>query len=152
MANEIKVEIVKKVEEVKKDSVLNRVNWRFVAQSAIIWAIANIIIGFLISQGSSEDSAYIGIIYLILVIAGIYIALRKNHFTLYKSALAYSITCVIIFALLDYLLVNLFLQGNMFNVYREWYIATSYAIVILVPLIPFSVKIFRLRANKKTTK
>lgn len=151
MAKEVGIKIGAQLDEAQKSSVLGKINWRFIVQSAVVWVVANIIIAFLVSQGSSEDSVYIGVIYLAVIAAGTYIALRKNHFTLYKSALTYGITSVIIFAALDYSLINLFLEGNTFRIYHQWYIAVSYAIVLLIPLIPFSIKVFKLRVRQRAT-
>lgn len=152
MVKENREKIATQSGNAKRLAVFCSVSWRSVYQFAVIWAIGNIIIGFLISQGSSEDSVYVGAIYLALIVAGSYIALRINHFTLYKSALAFSITGVLVFALLDYLIVNLLLEGNILHLYSEWYIALSYALVALVPLIPFSVKVFKLKARRQATK
>lgn len=152
MVKENSEKIVMQSENAKKLAILGSINWRSVGQFAVIWAIGNMIIGFLISQGASENSAYVGVIYCALIIAGSYIALRINHFTLYKSALAFSITGVLVFALLDYLLVNLLLEGNTLHLYSEWYVAASYALVALVPLIPFSAKVFKLKARRQATK
>lgn len=136
------------IEKLKSAKIIN---WRFALQALAIWAASNIIIGFLISQGSSEDSVYVGIIYLIFIVAGIYIALRKNHLTLYKSALAFSITSVIVFALLDYLVINLLIEGNTFKIYSEWYIAVSYVICAIIPILPFSIKAMKFNKKSKRT-
>jgi len=112
-----------------------KVSWRNVIDATIIWLIANLLIGFLISQGSSESSYYIGIIYIVFILSGIYFAMRKHHFHNVKSALSYSIILLVTFALLDFLVINLLFEGNSGKIYSQWYIGLSYAVAVITPII-----------------
>ena len=99
------------------------------------YAVIFIIGQAFISGGMSEKNVYFIIAICIFLIASQIAFIRNSHYSSFKSTLVSSLTALLVFALLDYLLINLWLEKNNYELYKFWPNYFIYLIVVATPFI-----------------
>lgn len=89
----------------------------------------------LISGGMSDRSPYYIITVSIILVASQILLIRNKFYENMKTTITASILSLILFALLDYLLVNLVLLKNNYEFYKFWPNFIIYALVVGLPFI-----------------
>jgi len=102
---------------------------------AVIFVIGEI----LISGGKSDRNPYTIIVLAIFLIAAQIVFIKREKYSSYKKTLLSAITVTLVFAILDYLIVNLFLMKNNYEIYKYW---PNYFIYLATLALPF------IRSNK----
>ncbi len=89
----------------------------------------------LISGGMSERNIYF-IVTLIIALIASQVALKRNSaYSQWKTALTSSVTYLVIFAVFDYLLINLWLEKNNLEFYKFWPNYLIYLVLVATPFI-----------------
>jgi hypothetical protein len=89
----------------------------------------------LISGGMSEINVYFIIASCLFLIASQILLIRNKFYTDMKSTIISAATFLLVFALLDYLVINLWLENNNLELYKFWPMYFSYLIVAGMPFI-----------------
>lgn len=126
---------IKKVWDFKVKNVLP-----FAKEGAIIWVVNFIISEILISGGRYEKNAYVGVLYLIFAVALILMFNLKKPVDNFIKTLYRGASALITYAILDYLVVAWLLEKNSFAMYRFWGLITTYAVVLVLPILIYLAK------------
>lgn len=119
---------------------------RIVKEGLIVWLAVFIVSEVVISGGLYERGIYLGILsLLVLLIANLSINLRRLSPN-WSAGLWRGGIAAVTFALLDYLVINLALEGNSYIGYKFWATWVAYGLMILIP-----VAIWWLKGKKKIT-
>ncbi len=89
----------------------------------------------LISGGMSEKSPYFLITIIIALIAFQIAIIRNSNYSSIRKATIAAGAYLIVFAVLDYLIINLFFEKNNYEFYKFWPNYFVYLAVILLPFI-----------------
>lgn len=120
---------------------------RPLSKSLVVYLIYFLIAEIVISGGGYERSLYLwAVIYLFVIIAETLLS-RKDSKTIKTaifSGLWFSLTVII----LDYLVVNLALQGNTLVMFKRWEILTLYAVTLAIPAVRFLINDFKERSRR----
>ncbi len=139
------VGLARAIKQVFTLSFLKRI-LRGSAQGAIIYLIYFIITEILISGGRSQQNIYLEIISLIIIISlSTYFVMRRFPQS-DTGAIKEGFSNLLVFAILDFLAVNLMLESNSGILYQYWGTLTNYATILIIPYL-----IYRLRMRKSST-
>jgi hypothetical protein len=101
----------------------------------IVWLIVFVLGEILISGGRSEKNIFLLILELIVIITSvIYINLKNRTQSIIVQLLRGGIITAV-FALLDFLIINLLLEGNLKTIYHFWPTYLKYGLLLIAPLI-----------------
>ena len=115
-------------------------------EGLIVWLAVFIVSEVVISGGLYERGTYLGILaLLVLLMANLIINFRQPS-TIWSQAAWRGVIAAVTFALLDFLVINLALEGNSFITYKFWGTWAAYGLMILIP-----VAIWWVRGKKKIT-
>jgi len=106
-----------------------------VFKGAQIWLTLFIIAQILISGGKSERNFYYIIVMVILSIAFQLWLISKTRYSSIKPTLISAFAVLITFAILDYLIINLWLHKNNYALYLYWPYYFIYLSLIALPLL-----------------
>jgi low temperature requirement protein LtrA len=104
-------------------------------EGAVIYFIAFFISEVLISGGLYERGLYFGLAYNIIILAMIIFSQMKRNTLDLRAQICRSISMVVTFAILDFLLVDLLLESFNQLIYKFWGTYVAYAIVLAGPVI-----------------
>jgi len=125
-----------KQRQLKKAAKLKAI-WPYLGiakEGLIVWLAVFIIAEVVISGGLYERGIYLGILsLLVLLIVNLIINFPRPS-TAWPAAVWRGAIAAVTFALLDYLVVNLALQGNTFILYKFWASWAAYGLMIGVPV------------------
>jgi hypothetical protein len=128
-----------KIELTKIKSLSSQPIVKQVAKNSLLalycYLIVFVIDQILISGGMSEFNPYFIIASGIFLISVQIILIRNKFYSDLKSTIISAVTFLIVFALLDYLIINLWLEKNNLEFYKFWPNYFSYLIVIALPFI-----------------
>lgn len=106
------------------------------SKSLIVYLIYFITAEILISGGRYERDIYLWIVIFFFVIIA-EVKLSKTESKKFKTALYSGLWFALTIIAIDYLIVNLLLQGNSFVIFKEWQTISLYAVTLLIPLVQY---------------
>ncbi|MFH1855400.1 MAG: hypothetical protein ABH810_03290 [bacterium] len=98
------------------------------------YAVIFILGEILMSGGKSDRNPYTIIALVIFLIASQIVFIKREKYSSYKEILLSAITVTLVFAILDYLIVNLFLMKNNYEIYKYW---PNYFIYLTTLALPY---------------
>lgn len=98
------------------------------------YAVIFILGEILMSGGKSDKNPYTIITLVIFLIASQIVFIKREKYSSYKKILLSAITVTLVFAILDYLVVNLFLMKNNYEIYQYW---PNYFIYLTTLALPY---------------
>jgi len=111
----------------------------------VIWLIVFVLGEILISGGRSERNIFLLILELIVIVTAlIYLNLKNQNQSIINQLVRGAIMAAV-FALLDFLVINLLLEGNLRTIYHFWPIYLMYGLLLVGPLIQDQITGFILR-------
>ncbi len=98
------------------------------------YAVIFILGEILISGGKSDRNVYTVIALVIFLIAAQIVFIKREQYSSYKKILLSSITVTLVLAILDYLIINLFMMKNNYEIYKYW---PNYLIYLTTLVLPY---------------
>ncbi|MCX6809374.1 MAG: hypothetical protein NTZ65_01320 [Candidatus Berkelbacteria bacterium] len=115
---------------------------RIIGQGFLIWIVVFVITEVVISGGRSERNLYLIILQAIAVTSLSAYLNRKYISATIISTILRGIVLMLSFALLDYLIVNLWLEHNNLTIYRFWPSYINYVLILITPLVQTKMRDF----------
>jgi hypothetical protein len=101
----------------------------------LIYLILFIIGQIVISGGKAERDPYFVILMVIFSIAAQIMIIKKEFYEGWKKTLIAAVTVTLVFAILDYLIVNLWLEKNNLVIFKYWPYYFIYLSTLATPFI-----------------
>ena len=111
-------------------SILKNAYW-----GLLIFLILFVIGQIVISGGKSERDPYFVILMVIFLIAGQVFIISRDYYSSIKTTLPSAVTITVVIALLDFLIVNLWLEKNNLAIYKYWPMYFIYLTALITPFI-----------------
>ena len=103
-------------------------------EAIIIWIIIFLLSEILISGGRHPfDPFLFGLNIAVIIVLFGYVNIKRPT-KIILDALQRAGIAVVVYALLDFLIINLFLEKNNLAIYKTWQTYVIYAVIILIPL------------------
>jgi hypothetical protein len=104
-------------------------------EGLIIWAVVFVVAEIIISGGRHPGNIYLLATSLIIILfISLYSSVKRPVKDIKKSLLR-GLLAALVFAILDFLVINLLLEKNNLQIYRSWQSYVQYALVFLVPVV-----------------
>ena len=107
------------------------------APGMLCYIVLFVIAQFLFSSGKSYQNPYSIIALVIFLIASQVYFIKKENYSTWKETLVSAIVTTLLFAILDYLIVNLWLLKNNLELYKYWPYYFIYLTTLLLPVLRF---------------
>jgi len=101
----------------------------------LCYAVIFILGEILISGGRSEYDPYFIAFEIIFLIAAQVVFIQKKNYSSSQDTIISAVSVTVTIALLDYLLVNLWLEKNSMNIYSYWPVYLVYLTALVTPFI-----------------
>ncbi len=104
-------------------------------EGIIIWLIVFVISEIIISGGRYDQNYFLLAVNLIIIlIISLYFSVKRPIKAIWEALLR-GVVAVLAFAVLDFLVIDLFLLKNNLGIYKNWQTYVIYGLVLLIPII-----------------
>ena len=125
---------INKVKSIGQKPIIKEISYDALL-AVYCYAVIFVIGGFLVSGGHAANSVYFIITICIFLIASQILFIRNKFYSSFRITLIAVITSLLAFAILDYLLINLWLMKNNLEYYKYWPNYFTYLVVVALPFI-----------------